>query len=215
MPVVLKLYLTVLICFIIHHKLLVWLLSFIRVIDCSIRISRSFTRDLQPPGLLHLQYMIMIIKMIEIYSITTAQPYYYLWTYAYCIETIAPCAPLMHFCWSEKKMLCYQPCSTHYAVVQISNCLKRTSVIKVTTTENFYNKFKPSHTVPTTKSTLFMVKKMNGTQRRAIVSPWRMHCMYTAAKVTLNIEKIKHLALAIVELRMRVWRHQASRQAGS
>jgi len=145
MPVVLKLCLTVLIRFIIHHKLLVWLLLFIRVTDCSIRVSRSFTRGLQPPGLLHLQYTIMIIKMIEIYNIVS-QPYYYLWTCAYCIETIAPCAPLMHFCRSEKKMLCYQPCSTHYAVVWISNCLKRTSVIKVTTKENFYNKFKLSRT---------------------------------------------------------------------
>jgi len=45
---------------------------------------------------------------------------------------------------------------------------------------------------------------MNGTQRRAVVSP---HCMYSSmakgasrAEVTLNSEKIKPVALAIVEL---------------
>jgi len=51
--------------------------------------------------------------------------------------------------------------------------------------------------------------KMNGTQRRALVSPWRMHCMYSgvakgtsrAELATLNSEKIKPVALAIVELR--------------
>jgi len=48
---------------------------------------------------------------------------------------------------------------------------------------------------------------MNGTQRRALVSPRRMHCMYNGmakgtsrAKATSNSEKIKPVALAIVEL---------------
>jgi len=48
---------------------------------------------------------------------------------------------------------------------------------------------------------------MNGTQRRAVVSPWGMHCMYSGmakgtsqAEATLNSEKIKPIALAIVEL---------------
>jgi len=50
--------------------------------------------------------------------------------------------------------------------------------------------------------------QINGTQRRALVSPWRMHCMYSGtakgtsrAEVTLNSEKIKPVVLAIVELR--------------
>jgi len=41
-----------------------------------------------------------------------------------------------------------------------------------------------------------------------MVSPWRMHCMYSGkakgtsrAEATLNSEKIKPVALAIVELR--------------
>jgi len=49
--------------------------------------------------------------------------------------------------------------------------------------------------------------KMNGAQRRAVVSPWRMHCMYSGmakgtsqAEATSNSEKIKPIALAIVEL---------------
>jgi len=48
---------------------------------------------------------------------------------------------------------------------------------------------------------------MNGTQRRAVVSPWRLHCMYigmakgtSRAEAMLNSEKIKPVALAIVEL---------------
>ena len=48
---------------------------------------------------------------------------------------------------------------------------------------------------------------MNGTQRRTLVSPQRMHCMYcgmpkdtSRGKVTLNSEKIKPTALAAVEL---------------
>jgi len=55
-------------------------------------------------------YMIMIIKMIEIYKIA-AQP-------AYCIETIAPHTPLTYVFSSEKKMLHYQLCSTRYVANQ-------------------------------------------------------------------------------------------------
>jgi len=81
-------------------------------------------------------YMIMIIKIIEIYNITT-QPY---WIHAYCMETIAPHISLTYLL-SEKKTLRYQ---THYAAIQISNCLKRTFVNKVATTDDFCNKWKPS-----------------------------------------------------------------------
>jgi len=42
---------------------------------------------------------------------------------------------------SEKKTLRYQ---THYAAVEINNCLKRTFAIKVATTDNFRNEWKPS-----------------------------------------------------------------------
>jgi len=46
-----------------------------------------------------------------------------------------------------------------------------------------------------------------GTQRRTLVSPWRMHCMYSDmandtswAEVTSSSEKVKPVTLAIVEL---------------
>ena len=52
-------------------------------------------------------------------------------------------------------------------------------------------------------------EKMNGTQRRTLVSPCRMHCTYCSmlkvtfpAEATLNSEKIKPVALAIIELRL-------------
>ena len=51
--------------------------------------------------------------------------------------------------------------------------------------------------------------KMNGTQRRTLVSPWRMHCTYCGmpkgtprAEAMLNREKIKSVALAVIELRL-------------
>jgi len=58
--------------------------------------------------------------------------------------------------------------------------------------------------VPTTKSTLFAIKRL---QRRTPVSLSRMHCMYSSmvkgtswAEATLNSEKFKPVALAIVKL---------------
>ena len=35
--------------------------------------------------------------------------------------------------------LCYQLCSTHYTAVQIENCLKSTSTIKIATMKNMDN----------------------------------------------------------------------------
>ena len=50
---------------------------------------------------------------------------------------------------------------------------------------------------------------MNETQRRTLVSPLMMHCMYCSmpkdtswAKVTSNSEKIKPVALSIIKLRL-------------
>jgi len=50
--------------------------------------------------------------------------------------------------------------------------------------------------------------KMKDTQRRTLVSPWRMHCMYSGmekgtsrGEAMPNSEKIKPISLAIVELR--------------
>jgi len=73
--------------------------------------------------------------------------------------------------------------------------------------------------MPTTKSTLFVV---NGTQRRAVVSPWKMHCMYSGmakgtsqAKAMSNSKKINPVALAIFELHESEAIRQAGKQAGS
>ena len=63
-------------------------------------------------------------------------------------------------------------CSTRYTAVRIKNCFKNTSAIEVATMKNmddFHYEGKPSPA--TTKSTLFTAAKMNGTQRRTLVSP--------------------------------------------
>jgi len=94
-----------------------------------------------------------------------------------------------------------QLCSTRYTAVQINNCFKN----------NFCNQSSSitngSHHVPTTKLTLLQWAKMNGTQRRALVSPWRMHYKYSGmakgtsqAEVMSKSEKIEPVTLAIVKL---------------
>jgi len=69
-------------------------------------------------------------------------------------------------------------------------------------TDDFRLELKPSRA----RHLLWGVK-MNGTQRRTLVSPSRMHCIYSGmakstsqAEATSNSEKIKPIALAIVEL---------------
>ena len=57
-------------------------------------------------------------------------------------------------------MLRCRLCSTHYTIVQIKNCSKSTSAIKIATitnTDDFRYEGKPSHAI--TKSTLFAVSK--------------------------------------------------------
>jgi len=58
--------------------------------------------------------------------------------------------------------------------------------------------------------------KMNGTQRRTLVSPWRMHCTYydmpkdtSHAEVTSNSEKNQACSLSRYRATL-VWMHQAS-----
>ena len=104
-------------------------------------------------------------------------------------------------------MLRCRLCSTHYTAILIKNCLKSTSAIKIATKKNmddFRYEGKPSRA--TSKSTPFAD---NGTQRRTLVSPRRMHCMYCGmpkgtcrAEATSNSEKIKPIALAVIELRL-------------
>ena len=106
--------------------------------------------------------------------------------------------------------LCCWLCSTCYIAVRIKNCSKSTSAIRVATmkyTDDFCFEGKPSRA--TAKSTLSLSAKMNGTQRRTLVSPRRMYCTYcgmlkgtSLAEAMSNSEKIKPVALAIIELHL-------------
>jgi len=66
---------------------------------------------------------------------------------------------------------------------------------------------KGSHHVQPPSQHFSLSAKINGTQRRTMVSPWRIHWMYyglpkgtSRAKAMLNSEKIKPVALAIIKL---------------
>jgi len=145
--------------------------------------------------------MPMILIMIEIHYNGTAL--LLLVNHAYCIEIIVMCAPLTYLL-SEKKTLHCQLCSTHYEAVQINNCLKRTFAIKVGTmkiTDNLHYEWKPS--VPTTK---LRWAKMNGRE----VHEKCIACTAVWQKAS-NSEKIKPVALVIVELR----KSEGIRQVGS
>jgi len=86
-------------------------------------------------------YMIMI----EIYI--AARPYYCWRTHAHYIETIAPHAPLTYLLSKRRRFI------TSY-VQPLFSSTKRTFVIKVATTDEFRNKWKPSRAIDT-----FLVNK--------------------------------------------------------
>jgi len=105
-------------------------------------------------------------------------------------------------------LLC-QLCSTRYTAVQIKNCMESTSVIKVATMKSTddLSLCKGSLHVQPPNLCLSLSAKMNGTQRRTLVSPWRTHCTCysrpkgtSRAEATSNTEKIKPVALAVIEL---------------
>ena len=108
-------------------------------------------------------------------------------------------------------MLHCQPSSTCYTALRIKKCLKSTfAAVKVATmknTDNFCFKRKLPHA--TTKSTLSLSVKMNGTQKRTLVSPRRKHCMYYGipkgtcpAEAMPNGTKIKPITLAVIKLHL-------------
>jgi len=98
----------------------------------------------------------------------------------------ALCAPVI----SEKKTIL---CSTCYTAVQINNCLKRISAIKITTmkiTNDFSYEWKPSHAYAYHKiGTFHGEERWMGHKG----GDWWMHCMYSGstsqAQATLNSEK--------------------------
>jgi len=127
--------------------------SFIRVTDCSIGVSRSFTRNPSAPQGYY-TYMITIIKMIEIYNIA-AQPYYCWWTHViYYIETIVPRAPLTYLSSKRRR---------HFVTSYVQPIIQQYES-KTVEKELFQSK-KPLQTISVTKgnhhvqSTLFVVNK--------------------------------------------------------
>ena len=106
--------------------------------------------------------------------------------------------------------LCCRLCSTHYTAVRIKNCSKSTFAIKIVTMKNTDDFcYEGKHHVIPPNWHLLLSAKMNGTQRRTLVSLWRMHCMYCSmpkgtcrAEAMPNSKKIKPVALAIIELRL-------------
>jgi len=115
-------------------------------------------------------------------------------------------------------------CSTHYTGVQINNCLKLTSAIKVAPLKiiQLISVTNGSHQCLPQNRHFSQWGKVNGTQRRVLVSPWRMHCMYSysiimatgtsQAEAKLNSKTIKPVTLAMHYQIMWVWRHQSVRQ---
>ena len=100
-------------------------------------------------------------------------------------------------------MLRCQLCSTRYTAVRTKNCWKSTPAIKVTTMKNtndFHYEGKPSRA---TNRHFSLSAKMNGTQRRTLVSPSLYVLKGTSrAKATSNSKKIKSVTLAVIELRL-------------
>jgi len=152
---------------------------FIRVTDCSIRVSWSFTEGLQspcPPGC-YTYYMIVIIKMIEICNIAT-QPYYCWWTMhaasidhrhtpiIYAASKQSYHAPHLRIYRLNRRRFVtsyVQPVMQHW--VRINNC-------NFCSLSSYYGRFNGSHHVPTTKLILTFCGEqrwMVYTQRRAVV----------------------------------------------
>ena len=106
---------------------------------------------------------------------------------------------------------------------RIKNWSKSTSAIKVAHYENkddFHYEGKPSHS--TVKLTLLAVNKGEWDTKEDTGKSMRMHCMYCSmpigtsrAEAMLNVEKIKSVALAVIELLLSEGISQSVRQAVS
>jgi len=120
----------------------------------------------------------------------------------------------------EKKTLHYQLCSNRYSGTN-QQLFKKKFCNQSSHYENyrwFLQQMEAITCLPQNQHFSWWTK-MNGTQRRAVVSPWRMHCVYSGmakgtswADAMSNSEKIKPVALAIVELRESEGIRQAGRQ---
>ena len=134
-------------------------------------------------------------------------------------NTIVPRGPHLSSETEVSIALLYQLCSTCYTVVRIKKCLKSTSVLKVATMKNTYDFSlrKGSHQVQPPNQRFSLSAKMNGTQRRTLVSPWRIHCTHCGVpKGTSRVEQCKNQARSHSRYRVMLdWRHQSVRQSGS
>jgi len=97
-----------------------------------------------------------------------------------------------------------QLCLICYTAVQIKNCLKSTSVIKVVTmksTDDFLS-CKGSHHVATTKLTFFTVSKDKWNTKedtgKSLKNTLHVLRCTSRAEATSNSEKIKPVALAVI-----------------
>jgi len=98
--------------------------------------------------------------------------------------------------------------STNQQLFKKNFCTIKLATMKIT--DDFHYEWKPSHAYHT-----FWGVKMNGTQRKALVCPLRMYCMYNGvakgtsqAEATLNSEKYQACSLSHCWV-TQVWRHQA------
>jgi len=93
-------------------------------------------------------------------------------------------------------------------------CLKRTFVIKVATTDDFCNKWKPSRGIGTFRGEQRWMDTKEG-HGKSMKNPLYVQRHGNRAEATLNSEKIKPVALAIFELCESEGIRQVGRQAGS
>jgi len=137
----------------------------------------------------------------EIYNIA-AQPYYCWWTHSWFILHRNNRTVCLFIVWEEDTSL---PAMFNLLCSSTNQLLfKRTFVIKVPTLKITDNLIEAIMCLPLNWHLPWWTK-MNGTQRRAVLSPWRMHCMYSGmekgtsesrAEVTSNSEKIKARSLS-------------------
>ena len=112
-------------------------------------------------------------------------------------------------------MLRCRLCSTCYTAVRIKNCSKSTFAIKVTTMKiRTISITKGSHHVLPPNWHFSLSAKMNGTQGRTLVSPWRMHYTYCGMpKAPLWLKRCqqwKNQAYSLSRYLVTLdWRHQS------
>jgi len=185
----------------ICHKLPVWILF---CVPCLFELLTALLEYLNllrvavplPSGLLHLYDCDYEIYNIVHSLIIAGEPIQ--------LNNHTTCPTYVFIVWKEDASLpaMFNPlCSSTN-----QQLFKRTFAIKVATMKITDDLMEVITCLPLNRHFLWWTK-MNGTQRRAMLSPWRTHCMYSStakgtsqAEATSKSEKIRPVALAIVEL---------------